>query len=128
MPGVAMGKKPGWVRNELPDEIKVTFVVNRRNEPLLHAYLSSLPFRSASAEVRRLLKSALIAEAGSIQPKLPRQVDEVAQSGNHQVETRPPAMPQPVSQQRSVMANGLRASQVSQADLDAISALDEMTG
>lgn len=56
-------KNPAWVRGPLPDDIKITFVVNRNNDPFLHTYLAGVPFRGASAEIRRLLKIALRVEA-----------------------------------------------------------------
>lgn len=50
-----------WVRDgQVPDEIKVSFVVKTADHPELAAWLWRLPFRKASSIVRNVLSGAAI--------------------------------------------------------------------
>lgn len=47
------------MRSALPDSLRATVVISKETDPVLHAYLGSLSFGSASGEIRRLLNIAI---------------------------------------------------------------------
>lgn len=127
-------KNPAWVRSQLPDDIKLTFVVSRHNDPFLHTYLAGVPFRGASAEIRRLLKVALQVEASGGLPQ-----KEVGVSEPPKAPVVIPTLSAPVprvektgakEKERALLHENERSpkSALSQEDLNAIAMLDEMSG
>ena len=58
-----------WVRDgDAPDEVKVSFVVNRANDPELLEWLWGLPFRKQSSVIRDVLSEAVKIVKSDIKP------------------------------------------------------------
>jgi hypothetical protein len=105
-----------WVRGgEPPNEIKVTFVVNARNDPELAAWLWALPYRATSASVRNILSAAArrlgLPASASVTTDAPR--DSPAPAAEIPA-GRSPNLPQPAAMVPSSKANDV------QGDSDAL--------
>lgn len=75
-----------WIRDgELPDKIKVSFVVSAEEHPELAKFILSLPFRGTSKILREILSSA-VKNAGAQQVVMNSSAnqdgDDVARGGN----------------------------------------------
>lgn len=129
-------KNPAWVRGPLPDDIKITFVVNRNNDPFLHTYLAGVPFRGASAEIRRLLKIALRVEAngGEEAAAVASPSTQESKVVSAPASTRTAGPTKPVQDKHEnfpsrISGSGASGSLVlNQETLNAIAMLDEMSG
>lgn len=69
-----------WIRDgEAPNEIKVSFVVNKENFPELVEWLWRLPFRQQSAVVRNVLSEAAKIVSSNAEPERPPKAAKPAQ-------------------------------------------------
>jgi len=69
-----------WVRDgDAPDEVKVSFVVNKADHPELVEWLWGLPFRKQSSVIRDVLSNAAKMVSSEIVPARPAVTGKPAQ-------------------------------------------------
>jgi len=69
-----------WVRDgDAPDEVKVSFVVNKADHPELVEWLWGLPFRKQSSVIRDVLSNAAKMVSSEIVPARPAVAGKPAQ-------------------------------------------------